>query len=637
VSFVREVRWGDLHVGDVIRGRSGDSWTVLDREAAVGQRTRWVGSGGGGYQDLFGLVSSETGKVIRATRHLADPVPLLSRADRSEHTSACDALTAAGFEVELIREGQPMSDVTEMLQGMAEQPSGVNPPCSHPDDQRSTLRDGRHYCTACFETTYDPNPAAIDVLGVELAANIEAHAALIADEPHPPQCGCGRAACVALALAPIICASSDGVEYLIPAAEVVQACAAGIHPVNRRTWDGEQLSGCGACGLVYPAGLPDLDVDPIEPTYGAGSPSDAPIVSDPVATVVAVTTVTERPAPPDPFADTDPAPPAFVDVKRDRWGRYVLPHPITGEEQSWTRATTLARCLSDETKLTEWKLRQAVAGVARNRDLIALAASAEVDDKATLNSVWHKAQDRMESDAGANLGTAFHAFTHRLSRGESLESLRAPAELHADLVAYSRALRAHGLVEVPDLVERIVVNTTLNAAGTFDRFVRQLGTSTNPKPMPLSVLDLKTAKSVEYSWLDIAIQLAIYVYSSHLWDPTTRTYTELPGPEILDRTRGLVLHLPVGKAEPVLWAVNLVEGWEAAQVAEQVRKFRNGSKGYGWLIDPDPETLLLHRVSIASLDELSELWTRHQTTGLWTPTVHAASLERAEFLARTPQ
>lgn len=632
MAFVRDVRWGDLHVGDVIRGRSGDPWTVVEREADTGQRTRWVGSGGGGYQDLFGLANA-AGKLIRATRHLADPVPLLSRADRSEQDSACDALIAAGFEIEIIREGPPMTSTT----------TAPNT-CAHPDDSRSVLVDGRHYCTACFETTHDPRVPSV----VTLPAPAES--ALVA--------------LVAAEASPVLCVDLSGVEYWIPASETGQACAAGIHPVNLRQWSGEAMVGCAACGLVFPlarldaaavgdsvdivkeeayeAALDDVEVLPYAvAAHAAVMDADpAPVepeVSDPVATVVAVTTVTDRPAEPDVFADADPAPAPFVEVKRDRHGRYVLPHPITGVEQSWTRATTLARCLSDETKLTEWKLRQAVAGTARNRDLIALAASAEVDDKATLNSVWKKAQDRMESDAGANLGTAFHAFTHRLSRGESIESLRAPAEFHPDLIAYSRALKAHGLVEVPDLVERIVVNTAINAAGTFDRFVRQLGTHTNPHPLPLSVLDLKTAKSVEYSWLDICIQLAIYVNSSHLWDPTTRTYTELPGPEILDRARGLVLHLPVGRAEPVLWAVNLIEGWEAAQVAERVRKFRNGSRGYGWLVDPDPETLLLHRVSIASLDELSGLWTRHQTTGMWTPTVHAASMERAEFLARTPQ
>jgi hypothetical protein len=361
---------------------------------------------------------------------------------------------------------------------------------------------------------------------------------------------------------------------------------------------------------------------------------DVPVelLSDPAPTVASVT-VTERAAAPDVFADPAPRLGAsgHYEPPRDQWGRYKLPHPVTGKEQGWTRATTLARALADTYKLEQWGLRQAVRGIATAPDLIALAASADPDDRATLNDVAKKAQARAESDRGANLGTALHAFTHRRARGESLESLRAPAALLPDLAAYEVTMKAHGLTEPVDLVERIVVNTKVGAAGTFDRIVTQPAGKAHAAPM--AVLDLKTAKGLEYSWLEIAVQLAIYAHADYMWDHVAGAYVPMPTDGTVDLFRALVLHLPVGKGVGTLYAVNIHEGWEYAQMAERVRLARNGSKGLGWLVEPDPETYLIHRVSIADQAELARLWEVHHPAGQWTDAVHAAAVERTERLS----
>lgn len=629
--------WADLHVGDEVLGRDGHPWRVLMREPV---RDRWLAAGAGGAHDLFELQSTASGRTVKAARPLSEVIALVTRADHSEEKRACDALAAAGFTLALIREG-PMSE------------SSKNP-CDHPADSRSILNDGRHYCTACFDTTYDPNggaPAPVDSKRDQVA-------------PAGPRKG----------------VDASGIEWDIP--EHVpdhESCSFGVHPVTFLVQADAALPlTCGLCGaepgkpverephvhdpvaimdgstwcrdckqtlsapgeqlvIVTAVDAETAVLDPVSPTPAAID--EVTGMSDPAATVASVT-VTSEPAPPPVDAFSDPAPRAVPDghyePPRDQWGRYKLPHPVTGVEQGWTRATTLARVLADEYNLERWKLRQVALGISTAPDLIALAASCKPDDKATLNDVAKKAMARAESDRGANLGTALHAFTHRRARGESIEAMRVPSALIGDLEAYERCMKEHALTEVPDLVERIVVNTKIGAAGTFDRIVRQLPGKVHAAPM--SVLDLKTAKSLEYSFLEIAIQLAIYAHADYLWDPSMNGgaggYIPMPADGSVDLFRALVLHLPVGLAQPVLWAVNIHEGWEYAQLAERARQARNGSKGLGWLVEPDPETLLIHRVSqCRSQAEIAALWDRHAPAGVWTDAVQAAAVGQLERLA----
>ena len=51
-----------------------------------------------------------------------------------------------------------------------------------------------------------------------------------------------------------------------------------------------------------------------------------------------------------------------IDIKRDRYGRYVLPDPDTGEERSWQRMTRLTKMLTDSYNIDRWRLRQTAAG-----------------------------------------------------------------------------------------------------------------------------------------------------------------------------------------------------------------------------------------------------------------------------------
>lgn len=311
----------------------------------------------------------------------------------------------------------------------------------------------------------------------------------------------------------------------------------------------------------------------------------------------------------------------------DQWGRYRLPDPATGEIKSWTRASTIARTLADEYNLTLWKLRMVAKGIAIRPDLIAGAAAADPnEDKSTLNNLAKQAMDAAEAGAGANFGTAFHSFAERVDRGEQLDALRAPSPLDVDLKAYLDCRRKHQLGIMH--LERIVVVPELGIAGRFDRIVQQ--PPGQSKAEPLAIMDLKSAKSVDWSWLEILIQQAIYAHATYMYDLVTKSYEPMP---VVDLNRGLILHAPIGKASPLLYAIPLAKGWEWVQLAMRVREARNEAKrkGFAWLVEPEPTDLVVHRVSkAADQTELAQLWEQHHPKGEWTEEVNAAAARRWE-------
>jgi hypothetical protein len=335
----------------------------------------------------------------------------------------------------------------------------------------------------------------------------------------------------------------------------------------------------------------------------------------------------------DPF--TAPAAPAGGAIKRDRFGRYLLPDPVTGKERAWTRATTVARTLADEYHLTLWKMRQVAKGMALRPDLVAGAAAADPEaDKGTLNDIAEKAMEAAGSSVGGTLGTALHSFTARLdSEGGYIESLGAPIALHGDLVEYVGTVERHRLRTQPEYVERVVILPDLGIAGTFDRIFGQPPGQT--KAAPLAIGDLKTGKSIDYSALEIAIQLAIYANAPLIWNPATGSYE--PMPDDVCKARGLVVHLPVGKAHGLVYGIDLIKGWRYAQLALQVRAARSEAKSLIWLVDPEPADLALHRVSRApNRAELARLWEQLHPKGLWTEEVMAAATARLAELESVP-
>lgn len=316
-------------------------------------------------------------------------------------------------------------------------------------------------------------------------------------------------------------------------------------------------------------------------------------------------------------------------TEHDRFGRYLLPDPLTGEERSWTRASTMAKTLSDSYALTQWAKRMVAAGMALRPDLVSVAASLnpdDPDDKRRLDEVTESAMERAGSTAGRNAGDALHRALKRTIRGERLEL---PDAMRTDVDAALAEVARHHFTIAPELTERVVVNLELGVAGRFDLIVGQPAVRGNA---PWAVTDWKTNKTLDFSWDEYAIQLAIYARSSHLWDPKTRTYLDLSTTPV-DRERAILLHVPVGKGTAVAHAVDLIDGWRKAQIALTVREERKATAGH-WLLEPDPATLLLHLVTKApSTDELQALMARGQREGTWGEETQRAAYLRWEELA----
>lgn len=248
-------------------------------------------------------------------------------------------------------------------------------------------------------------------------------------------------------------------------------------------------------------------------------------------------------------------------IRRDQYGRYILPDPVTGEEKPWTRVTTLAGTLADRRGLEKWAQRNIVYGLGQRQDLYARAAACTLDDRETLTRIVEEAQSAAAEKAGANFGSAIHQFTERIDRGEQVN---VPAPYDRDIDAYKQALDQADIAVVLGWVERVVVIPDLEVAGTLDRLVDGYW---GPTPR---VADLKTGKDVvPYGMTEIALQLALYAHATHYW--AGDTWQPMP---TVDQERAVVIHLPVGQGRCVLYEVNIEAGWDAVQLAVDVRRWR---------------------------------------------------------------
>jgi len=252
-------------------------------------------------------------------------------------------------------------------------------------------------------------------------------------------------------------------------------------------------------------------------------------------------------------------------IKRDRLGRYLLPHPDTGKEQTWTRATTIANTLADRYGLEQWAKRNVALGIGARRDLYAQAAAAKPDDKATLTRIVEQAEEAASSKAGANLGSALHRFTERIDAGEDLV---VPEPWAADVAAYTATMKANGITVAPGWIERILLVPEIDAAGTCDRLCNAPQWDwSGPR-----IADLKTGADVlRYGMTEISLQLAIYGHATHWYDPVTHELHEMPE---VDRDWAIVMHLPVGKGTCTIYEVDIAAGWDAVQLAMRVRRWR---------------------------------------------------------------
>lgn len=338
-------------------------------------------------------------------------------------------------------------------------------------------------------------------------------------------------------------------------------------------------------------------------------------------------------------------PPLRPEPERDQYGRYVLPDPQSGRKSSWTRATTLKDALKDKEGLIGWKQRYAAVGMALTPSagptLLSLheeilsygddwraARSAKDAMKGVLAELHHAAG----GDEGSERGTQAHTLTEYADAGrlEEVRHLATESEL-ADLQAYLDCCDAAGIVRPPRWIERVVVNLDLRSAGTFDRLVYLADGR-------LVCADVKSQKDFSFGFLDAAAQMAQYVNADAVWEPESQTWEPLPAE--LDKSIGIVMHVPVGGATCTLYEVDLVEGWECAQIAHRVRLKRSASKAMGWPYHPPVaggDRVLGLIAGAHHPNALAALWRDLHPRGQWTEAhTEAAAARKAQLLTDVP-
>jgi hypothetical protein len=306
-------------------------------------------------------------------------------------------------------------------------------------------------------------------------------------------------------------------------------------------------------------------------------------------------------------------------------GQYKVMRPSDGKMVGYTRVTTYIACLEDTTKLTEWKMRLLLEGVAaaeetadregitaKIRDLahvrdVAIAKARKADRKGKLaigdlaaltERAWSDFKRAMNALADevfelgggrekATKGTDIHALTELHDRegitavGDLLTAGEiTPADM-ADVEAYAEAMRKLGAKIVER--ERVVVNDDLKVAGRLDIVAMvKLPALHDPKTGEVirpaeararrRVIDVKTGR-IDYGIGKLAQQLEMYAGATG-YNLETHEREDLK----LDRTVGLVLHLPAGTGKATVHVVDLVAGRKGNRLAGEVRAWRNEGK-----------------------------------------------------------
>lgn len=311
-------------------------------------------------------------------------------------------------------------------------------------------------------------------------------------------------------------------------------------------------------------------------------------------------------------------------IERDRYGRPLIIPPAGGKPTAYTRCTTFVDTLDDKHNLTLWKQRMVAIGMSERPDLVLAVSATDRDDKRALNQIADKAMEAAKASVAATTGTALHALTERVDRGQPVGII--PEAHKADIDAYRRAT-----AELQPLcVETFTVHDGYKVGGTPDRIVRFRNTA--------YVADIKTG-SLDYGAGRIAMQLAMYAHAA-VYDPATGERTGYPEPVDLDHA--IVIHLPAGTGECRLYWADIGAGWDAVTLAADVRAWRKRRDLLTAWPEPSPpdepadaQTRQLATIAAAStVDELRALYVEYVDAGADTDTINAACLERKAALER---
>ncbi|MGV7794869.1 PD-(D/E)XK nuclease family protein [Mycobacterium kansasii] len=311
-----------------------------------------------------------------------------------------------------------------------------------------------------------------------------------------------------------------------------------------------------------------------------------------------------------------------TEIPRDRWGRpmVILPGSRT-KRVPYRRVTTFVGCLEDTYNLMAWKNRHVVYGMGQRKDLVLAAAAADPDDKRKLNEIAEKATEHAMASASATTGTALHALTERVDRGQPLGYV--PTEYQADIDAYQKATESIEWLGI----ESFRVHDNWQVAGTADR----VGRDNHGR---VRIFDVKTG-TIDYPH-KMCMQLAMYARSiPYNIETDTRTTDSEP----IDLHRGVIIHLPAGQGRCDLYEIDIVSGWAACKLAKQVWEWR-ATKDLTKPIDLNaPPSKLPTWESLArdarNIDDIRLIWRRASELDQLTPELRALCTRRSQELQPT--
>lgn len=253
-------------------------------------------------------------------------------------------------------------------------------------------------------------------------------------------------------------------------------------------------------------------------------------------------------------------------VRRDRWGRYLVTPPDGGKPVGYQRATTLAKMLEDTSNLTRWSARMTLLGAAQRPDIIASVLAADPSDRKTLDKLAEQAKEHGGANVRRDLGTAVHKF---LELAHADATYTVPEPYTADIAAIQRVLDDAGFDVVPEYSERILVVDSIQVAGMCDMVLRRRSDGL------LFIADLKTGSSVQYGALGWAVQLSIYSQADNIYEQGQADDgsddRRLPMPTV-DRSAAFIIHCEPQSGSAQLHQLTI--GAEFVDLAVAVREVR---------------------------------------------------------------
>lgn len=243
-------------------------------------------------------------------------------------------------------------------------------------------------------------------------------------------------------------------------------------------------------------------------------------------------------------------------VRRDREGRPRMINPLTGDVQTWQRASNYAAPLDSPFGLLKHQLRHLVYGLSLRPDLLRmLLASGGMNDTEKVDEIISTAHSAAELSAPANNGTAVHSALQLFDLGREV-----PTEYQPHAQAYYTELRRHGLR--PVAIEQTVMNTKLGAVGQFDRVFQEADGT-------LVIGDIKTGR-IDHPH-KFAVQCEVYTGADYLLTGDPIGPVQLPWN--LSRTHAILVHVNPETGATSVYRVDLRLGAYGANLATQVREW----------------------------------------------------------------